>query len=318
MIDAQKFNEGIRLLQEARKADPTNYKILEQMGLAYYLKKDFNNAILVFNQLIKMPNIDSDCYELFGNVLDDNNQTEKALEIYSLGLKKNPQSGSLYYQIGNIYLSKKKYNEAVSAYENGISAEPTFAMNYFRAAKLYCYSNEEVWGMIYGEIFLNLIRNSKHAAEISKLLYDTYQSEIKLTSDSTLTVSFSKERPTPSTPNPYGTSVYEPTLEQALKGTKYIDINSLDKVRTKFLDIYFKNDYDKQYPNVLFEYQLKVKQAGHLEAYNHWLLFKGNETTFAIWQAKNKEKWENFIERYKNNPIQIDDRNKFVRKKIAK
>ena len=191
-------------------------------------------------------------------------------------------------------------------------------MNYFRAAKLYCYSNEEVWGMIYGEIFLNLIRNSKHAAEISKLLYDTYQSEIKLTSDSTLTVSFSKERPTPSTPNPYGTSVYEPTLEQALKGTKYIDINSLDKVRTKFLDIYFKNDYDKQYPNVLFEYQLKVKQAGHLEAYNHWLLFKGNETTFAIWQAKNKEKWENFIEWYKNNPIQIDDRNKFVRKKIAK
>ena len=89
-------------------------------------------------------------------------------------------------------------------------------------------------------------------------------------------------------------------------------------MRTKFLDIYFKNDYDKQYPNVLFEYQLKVKQAGHLEAYNHWLLFKGNETTFAIWQAKNKEKWENFIEWYKNNPIQIDDRNKFVRKKIAK
>ncbi len=318
MIDARKYDAGIKLLQEARKADPSDFKILYEMGLAYYLKKDFNTAILIFNQLIKMKDINADCYEMFGNILDDDNQSERALEMYYQGLKKFPKSGSLYFQIGNIYLSQKKYNEAVSVFESGIEAEPTYPMNYYRAAKLYCYSNEEVWGMIYGEIFLNLAKSNKYSAEISKLLYDTYLSEIKLTSDSTLTVSFSMEKPSAHSPNPYGTIIYEPTLEQALKGIKYIDLNTLNKVRTRFLEIYFAKKIDSQFPNVLFEYQNKVRQAGHLDAYNHWLLFKGNETMFAIWQAKNKEKWDSFTEWFNTNPIEINENNLFSRKRMSK
>ncbi len=316
MIELHKYDEGIKLLQQARKSDPTNFRILYEMGLAYYFKRDLNKAILVFNEMMKMPDINADCYELFGNILDDNHQSEKAMEMYYRGVKKFPKSGSLYYQIGTMYLVQKKYNEAVSAFESGIEADPNYPMNYFRAAKLYCYSNEEVWGMIYGEIFLNLARGNKHSAEMSKMLYDTYLSEINLTSDSTLTVSFSKEKSTSTSPNPYGTTVYEPTLELALKGIKFIDLNSIDKVRTNFLEIYFNHNYDKQFPNPIFEYQLKVKQAGHFEAYNHWLLFKGNETTFAIWQAKNKEKWNNFIDWYKIHPLEITEQNKFFRKKI--
>ena len=316
LINQHKYEEGIKMLQEARKLDASNYKFLYEMGLAYYFKKDFSNSILVFNQLVKMPSIDDDCYVAYGNALEDNGQKQKALQMYQLGLQKFPQSGNLFYQIGIFYLTQNDFNKAVDAFENGIEAEPMFSLNYYRAAKLYCYSNEEAWGMVYGEIFLNLNRNSKYSAEISKLLYDTYLSEIKFTSDSTLRVGFSQEKPSTSNLNPFGTSVYEPTLLEALVGTKFINMNSLDKVRTKFLDVYFKKNFSKQFPNVLFSYQNKVKNAGHLEAYNHWVLNKGNETIFSIWLAKNKEKWDSFIEWYKSNPIEINNQNVFCRKKF--
>ncbi len=317
LMDKHQYDNAIKILQSARKEDPKNHDYLYQIGLAYYLKQDFTNAILVFSQLIKMSDAKAAYFETYGNVLDDDKQTEKALEIYFSGLKKFPKSGSLYFQIGNIYLAQKKYNPAISAYESGIEAEPAFAPNYYRAAKLYCYSNEEVWGMIYGEIYLNLDHSNKHSAEISKLLYDVYKSEINLTSDSTLTVSFSKQKSSnKSAVIPYGIGVYEPTLELALKGIKSININSLDKVRSKFLEIYFEKGYNKLFPNALFDYQNIVKNAGHFEAYNHWLLYKGNETMFAVWQAKNKEKWEDFIVWYKANALQLNEQNKFYRKKF--
>lgn len=44
---------------------------------------------------------------------------------------------------------------------------------------------------IYGEIFMNLERNSTRTFEISKLLYDTYKSQITFNKD-TIHVSFSK------------------------------------------------------------------------------------------------------------------------------
>ena len=76
-------------------------------------------------------------------------------------------------------------------FEKGIEVNPMFASNYFRAAKIYCNSSEEVWGMIYGEIFINLERTNDRTFKISKLLFDTYKSEITFTSE-TATLVFQK------------------------------------------------------------------------------------------------------------------------------
>ena len=89
--------------------------------------------------------------------------------------------------------------------------------NYYRAARIYCVTNEELWGMLYGEIFMNLERGSNRTAEISKLLYDTYKREIKFTSDTSYSVSFASSiiveiNDKASLSLPYGAMVYEPTL----------------------------------------------------------------------------------------------------------
>jgi tetratricopeptide (TPR) repeat protein len=314
MLDVLQYDKAIKLLQDALKLDPLNEKIVYQLGLTYYQKTDYNNAAVVFTKLLKMKNVEDEYYKSYVNVLMDANRLKEAFIAIEAGLKKFPNSSILYLELGNYYGIQKKYNEAITAYENGIESNPMLASNYYHAAKLYCYSNEEVWGMIYGEIFMNLEKNTKRTFEISKLLYNTYLSEIKFTSDSTTAVSFTRNSNSKNLEQ-LGLNIYEPTLMQSMIGTKSININTLSKIRTRFIEIYFESNYQKKFNNVLFNFQKEIKDAGHADAYSHWLLNKGNETDFSIWQLKNKEKWEKFIEWYKTHSLVITNENKFVRTK---
>jgi hypothetical protein len=105
--------------------------------------------------------------------------------------------------------------------------------------------------------------------------------------------------------------IFEPTLIMSIAFEKSIDITSLDKIRSLFIDNYFKNDRDKTHPNVLFSYQKKVKDSGHIEAYNHWILMKGDEDGFVKWQSANKDKWDSFVGWFSDNGLKFSDSNKF-------
>lgn len=319
LMDNGKLDESIKLLEEAQKLDPDDINYPYELGYAYYVKKDYKKASKYLESILKHKDINDRVYQLLGNTYDNLGKGDKAIETYEAGLKLFPKSGNLYLEMGVMQMGKKDYNKALSYYEKGIEVAPIFSSNYYWAAKIYCSSTEEVWGMIYGEIFMNLERNSKRTAEISKLLFDTYKSEIKFTSDTSFSVSFSKnasinisDLTDPSKMKlPFGVGVYEPTLMFSMLSVKTIDINSLDNIRSTFVDNYFTNGHDKTYPNVLFSYQKQVKEAGHIEAYNHWILMKGDEEGFDKWQSANKDKWDSFVKWFGDNGLKINDANKF-------
>ena len=50
-----------------------------------------------------------------------------------------------------------------------------------------------------------------------------------------------------------------------------------------------------------------------MEAYDHWLLMKGDDAAFSTWQAVNKDKWEKFVTWYKANPLVLDEGHRFHR-----
>ena len=321
LMDEGKFAESIKLLEEAQKLDPDRLDYPYELAYAYYLKEDYKAAIKILERNKSHKDATEKLFQLLGNSYDVLGDSAKAFEAYNEGLKLFPNSGMIYLEKGNVHWNRKEYGKALSFYEKGIEVDPGFPSNYYRATRVYCGSTEEVWGMIYGEIFMNLERNSKRTAEISKLLYDTYKSEIKFSSDTSFSVSFSKN----ATINvsdlddpgkmklPFGVGVYEPTLMFSMLSAKSIDINSLDKIRTSFVDNYFNNGHDKNYPNVLFAYQKKVKDAGHMEAYNHWILMKGDEDGFDQWQSANMDKWDSFVKWFSDNGLKVDNTNKFYR-----
>ncbi|HON19812.1 MAG TPA: tetratricopeptide repeat protein [Bacteroidales bacterium] len=319
LMDNGNINESIKLLKEAQKLDPDRLAYPYELAYAHYLKEDYKKAIKILEKHINHKEVNERLFQLLGNSYDMIGKSEKAFEIYDKGLEKFPNSGMIHLEKGNVYWGKKEYIEALSFYEKGIEIDPAFPSNYYRAALIYCNSTEEVWGMIYGEIFMNLERNSKRTAEISKLLFDTYKKEIKFTSDTSFSVSFSKNalinitdlQDSGEIKLPFGIGIYEPTLMLAMINEKSIDLNSLDRIRTNFVEIYFKNGNDKKYPNILFEYQNEILKAGHLEAYNHWILMKGDEDAFDAWYSSNPEKWDNFVKWFTDNKLELDNSNKF-------
>lgn len=319
LMDNGKFEESIKLLEEAKKLDPDRFDYPYELAYAYYLKKDYKGSVKILEKNKTHKDVTERLFQLLGNCYDFLGKTEKAFNAYDEGLKIFPNSGMIYLEKGNVYWGKKEYNKALQFYEKGIEIDPQFPSNYYRATKLYCSSTEEVWGMIYGEIFMNLERNSKRTSEISKLLYDTYKSEIKFTSDSSFSVSFSKNASInvsnlddPSKMKlPFGIGVYEPTLMMSMLDEKVIDINSLDRIRKNFVEAFYKNENDKKYPNILLDYQNNVLKNGHLEAYNHWLLMKGDEEAFQTWLSSNNDKWDSFVKWFTDNGLEVDNSNKF-------
>lgn len=319
LMDNGKIDESIKLLEEAQKLDPDRFDYPYELAYAHYLKEDYKGVIKILEKNIDHKDVSERLFQLLGNSYDILGKTDKAFEAYDEGLKKFPNSGMIYLEKGNVYWGQEEYGKALPFYEKGIEVDPKFSSNYYRATLIYCGSTEEVWGMIYGEIFMNLERNSQRTSEISKLLYDTYKSEIKFTSDTSFSVSFSKnaslniaDLQDPSKMKlPFGIGIYEPTLMMSMINEKSIDLNSLDRIRTNFVETYFKNGNDKKYPNILFDYQNKVLKAGHLEAYNHWILMKGDEDAFGIWHSSNTEKWDDFVNWFTDNGLEVDDSHKF-------
>jgi len=319
LMDNGKIDESIKLLEEAQKLDPDRIDYPYEMAYAYYLKEDYKETIKILEKNINHRDVNERLFQLLGNSYDNLGKTDKAFETYDKGLKKFPNSGIIYLEKGNVYWGKKEYEKALPFYEKGIEMDPAFPSNYYRATLIYCSSTEEVWGMLYGEIFMNLERNTDRTVEISKLLFDTYTREIKFTSDTSFSVSFSQN----ATMNisdlqnpdklklPFGIGIYEPTLMMAMISEKSIDMNSLDRIRTNFVEAYFKNGNDAKYPNILFEYQKKVLDAGHMEAYNHWILMKGDEDAFETWYSANTEKWDKFVEWFTENGLELNKSKKF-------
>jgi tetratricopeptide (TPR) repeat protein len=318
LMDDGKTDESISLLKEAQKLDPERFDYPYEMAYAHFLKEDYKETIKILEKNIDHKDVTERLFQLLGNTYDITGKSDKAFEVYDAGLHKFPNSGMIYLEKGNVYWGKKEYAKALPFYEKGIELDPAFPSNYYRAARIYCSSTEEVWGMIYGEIFINLERNSKRTAEISKLLYDTYKSEIKFVNDTSMTVSFCQQMSMnvndlsdPKNIKLPFCMIYEPTLLIPIAFEKTVDINSLDRIRKGFVENYFKMGHNKTHPNILFDYQDKLLKAGHLEAYNHWLLLKGDEEGFEKWQQGNKEKWEGFIKWFSDNKLKPNASNKF-------
>lgn len=321
LMDSGKVDESILLLKEAQNLDPANITYPYELGYAYYLKKDYKSTIKFLENIKNEKTVNDRVYQLLGNAYDMLGESDSAVGIYESGLKLFPKSGHLYLEMGAIQRVKGDLEKALGFYEKGIQVDPGFSSNYYWASKLFCISDEKVWGMIYGEIFMNLERNSKRTAEISELIYNQYNNQIKFKGDTGISVSFSKnafihEGPA-ADPNqiklPFGIGVYETTLALSMIGLNSININTLDTIRTNFINNYFKNKHDKIFPNVLFNYQKKIIDLGYSEAYNHWILMKGDEDRFEKWLANNEEKWTDFTNWFMKNPLKVDSANSFFR-----
>ncbi|MCC5946676.1 MAG: tetratricopeptide repeat protein [Bernardetiaceae bacterium] len=318
LMDGGNIKKSLELLEEAQKLDPKNFNYPYEMAYAHYLDSDFKSSIKILKKLVKHPDVQPNAYQMLGNAYSLSGQRDKAIKTYKKGLDIFPNAGPLYLELGNVERAVESYNEALTYYEKGIEVDPAFPSNYYWTSILFANSTEEVWGMIYGEIFIHLEPNTKRTSEISKLLFDVYKSEIQFQNDTSFSISFSQNNvitidDISNLKIPFGLGIYETTLSLAVIGESQINLESLNRIRSRFIELYFEKEHHKKYPNILFDLHKKILDAGHFEAYNYWILMVGAPEEFEKWAEQNKDKWQNFGKWFVSNLLQIDEENKFHR-----
>lgn len=316
-IDNKQHWTAEELLQKAIVLCPNEtIKFKYELAWNYYLMKQYNKAILILDSLTTKPDAPADIYQLLGNAYDELGNENMALITYNKGLAKYPNAGCLFLEKGNLAYKRSNFIGALEQYENGIENDPNFASNYYRSAQIFLSSSEEVWGIMYGEIFMNLEKGGERAVEISRKLYDCYHSEITFNTnqikvnfnDPTIVYSNSKERPNLFPDN------YENALLQACKGQRNINLASLVEIRKRFISNFYRNS--PSFKNVLFDYQKKLIDLGLFEAYNYWLFGYGNTQEAASWIQNNKAQFDRFIKWQSENPFSITKENVFSRYKM--
>lgn len=322
MMENGRIDEAIAHLRKAEKLDPGRHVYPYEIGFAHQLRKDYKKAAPEFRRATRCDDATDQCWQMLGNVLDLGGDPAKAHEAYDEGLKRFPNSGRLHMEKGTMFHQKGQLGEAAAWYEKGIAAEPMYPTNYHRLAVLFLSTEEVVWGMIYGELLINLERSSARAAQLSKLLFDTYKRAITFPTDSSAAVSFSRRASMPRGDElgpdgqprmPFALAGYELPLMLAVGQERAITLESLDRIRARFLDAYYEQGHDRTWPNALFAYQRKAQQAGHLSAYNHWVLMKGDEAAFEAWRDAHADQWRAFVDWFLENRLALDGANRFIR-----
>lgn len=316
-IEDNQYWVAEELLKEALGLCPEKgLKFKYELAWTYYLMKEYQKTIEILDPLTKEPDCPADVYQLLGNSYDEAGNESMAIVTYDKGFEKHPKAGCLFLERGNIAYKRSNFIGSLFYYEKGIEQDPSFASNYYRASQIFLSSSEEVWGIMYGEIFMNLERGSVRSQEISKKLYDTYHSEITFNvnqisvnfNDPTIVYSDSKTRPNLFPEN------YENALLKACYGKTNITLNSLIDIRKRFIPIFQRES--PTFKNVLFDYHKQLIDLGFFDAYNYWLFGYGNTNEAGIWISQNKALFDRFMAWFNENPFPINKDKVFSRYKM--
>jgi Tetratricopeptide repeat len=314
LMDNGKIDESLKLLEKAQQLDPDYINIPYEIAYAYQLAKDYDKSIEIAKPLLKHPDVFDLVYQLIGNSYDLKGDKKKAIKIYDKGIKKFPNSGKLYLEKGVVIASQEKWMEALEVWEQGINVDPTHSSNYYYASQILAQTDEKIWGIYYGEIFLNLEPNTKRTSQISKLVFDTYKiclptdnnkwglkfshkaTNIVLGSLNNLKFSFE--------------TVHNLAMEQGCKGVEpKFSVDNLITIRKQFLENW-NSDYSDRYLNLIFDYHNQLIKYNMFEPYMYWLLKDGVNNEFQAWRSKNEISYNDFIEWFNENPMTFSNNSK--------
>ena len=102
-------------------------------------KNNYQDAILKYDQAIKLnPNL-AGAYHNRGYIYSDLKIYDKALENYNKAIQLEPNVALSYSSRGTIYSKVKMYDKAISDYSKAIQLNPNFAMAYYNRGLSYLY-----------------------------------------------------------------------------------------------------------------------------------------------------------------------------------
>jgi tetratricopeptide (TPR) repeat protein len=255
------YNNAIIVLNRALELDKNNLEMQKDLVMTYYLKRDFTKALEGVENLVDRNDADVMTFQIAGNVYKAMEEVKDCEKMYKKALKKFPKSGPLYSEYGELLWAIKDFS-AINFWEKGIQVDPAYSGNYYNAALYYFHTQDKVWSLIYGEIFVNMESMGERGAAMKELLLTGYKEKMFAEADLLKDVDKNKSE--------FAKAFLRGMSKQSSLASKGISTEILTMIRTRFiLDWYTANAF--KYPFRLFDYQQQLIREGMFDAYNQWL-----------------------------------------------
>ncbi|MDE7154114.1 MAG: hypothetical protein K2O00_06695 [Muribaculaceae bacterium] len=305
------------------KKYPDNYLVRYERAYNLYMLGRYADVIKEGKFLLKQKSANERTFQLIGNAYDLNGNRKMAAKTYREGIKKFPESGSLYLELGTVSLLDGDYNKALEYYNQGILVQPDFASNYFRAANLYFASeNGKVWGLVYAETAILLApSDEKRHEQMAGLIAACLKENIKLSYGDKPTVSVNlvsardmkvdekMKNVYLDFPGIYEGAIGQPLMKMFKEKVPFTgSLSQLIELRKGLVETYFAVT-DNLYGNSMYllEFQKKIIDAGHWEAYNYFLFMLNFPEEFSEWYSADSAPFDAFIEWYNKDPYRLGD-----------
>jgi tetratricopeptide (TPR) repeat protein len=306
-VGKKDFPNAILVYNQLAQLEPRNLIYRRELAYTYYLSGDYTRATQVITPLLKADDADEATFLTATKIFTARKMLNNAFDAVDDGLKKFPNSGMLYADKGTLYTLRKRYDKAEDAWEKGVERDPNYHMNYYNLTKSYFVSKRPIWAIIYGETFVNLEKYSLRTGEVKKILFDSYK---QLISNAQLNkyeseAQIRRNNKSKSDFEKIASGIYANASNLVLGG---VDIDNVTMMRTRFL-LEWVNKVNGEYPYALFSYLNSIAEQGHFPAYNQWLFGQANnEKQYTNWAKTHANELNLFEQFFRSQTFRTGDK----------
>ncbi len=129
LFNLKQYLSVVDQAQEVTRQYPNAVVVWNILGISAAQLGMLEVSINAFKKSLAIePNANT--FNNLGNVLKDQNNTNKAIEAYKKAIMLKPNFAVAYYNIGSIYAEQNKFDKAIKAYKNSICIHPDYAEAY--------------------------------------------------------------------------------------------------------------------------------------------------------------------------------------------
>ena len=291
------YKEAITIYRQAIVLAPANVVLYKHLAMALYHTGSYSDEEQVLQPLVEKPQADEECFWLLANCQLAEKKLKAVKSTLKKGLERFPASGMLYHTSGNYLKAENKPEAALDAWVEGIHKDPAYPYNYYNAARSYFTTQQVTWGLLYGEIYLNITHDTVGQDAFKKMLFAGYKTLFDNIAAGAK-ADFGQTSPTLQV-NSFMDAVQQIYLSLTPVVSDGITTENLTMVRTRFL-MDWNAKYAAKYSYALFAYQDYLIRNGLFDIYNEWLFGKAESVTeYNAWIQFHPVEMDIFLEKRK-------------------
>jgi len=302
LFDHGEENKAINLYKEILTRAPNEYKVGFELGYSYAMTGECEKAVEILRNFESHKDVTDDLFTTEAFCLGKLGSMEEAEQTLERGFVIFPKSGRLCRNMGELSRMKGDLAAASNYFRRGIELDPGYIDNYYYASLYYCDMESYLFALMSGEIYCLSQPASENYSQLGRLLANINGACFRSLAESPETKIDSESL--------FVKLVRDYKMDENLYKKLTDDggsekIHNLTSVRAALLEYSLKRLSDVDKLPALMQFQKKILDAGHWEAYNMWLFYPGGTDEFERWLVTHRDTFSAFADWFNQNAYQL-------------